>query len=59
MHKKEKAQIKDLEDAIDKYMKSGKSISEFIKESMFNDYTKYGDKELKEIATEYFLDHLK
>ena len=62
MNKKEKAtkqKAEALERVIGEYLKSDKTMSEFIKEHMFKDYSEGGDKKLEEIATQYFIDHLK
>ena len=56
MNNKDKA--KKLEETIKKYIDSGKPINEFIKEEVFKEYSKSGNKKLKEIAEEYFIEHL-
>ncbi len=56
MTKKQK--ISNLNKMIEDYEDSGLSISEFIKEHMFEEYVKNGNKELEEIAAEYFIEKL-
>ena len=58
MSKVEYENTKELENAIEKYLNSGKTLSEFIKENLFHEYTKTGNKELEDIAAEYFIEQL-
>ena len=58
MKKKDKKSIEDLDKIIEEYMNSGKTMSEFIKEHIFKEYGESGNKELADIAADYFLDHL-
>ena len=50
--------IKNLNNLIEEYMQSGMKLNAFIRKHMFEQYVN-GDKELKDIAAEYFIDNLK
>jgi hypothetical protein len=58
MNKHDKHNVEELEKIIDKYVQSGMSMSDFIKENVFKEYVERGGEDLQEIAAEYFLDHL-
>jgi len=59
MKTKDKRKVQDLGKIIAEYMASGKSLADFRNEHMFKDYAEFGDEKLREIASQYFLDHLK
>jgi len=55
---KDKEKIKNLMAVIDEYVSSGLSISDFVREHSFKEYGLTGAEELKEVATEYFIEKL-
>lgn len=59
MKQKDYIKVKDLEKMIDEFIKSGKSLTDFRNENMFKEYSECGTHKLKDIAAQYFLDHLK
>lgn len=50
--------IKRLNSTIQEYIDSGIPMSEFIKMHLFEEYKLTGNKELEEMAIDYFIDHL-
>lgn len=64
MNKKETKAIRNIKNVnklnatISEYINSGMSMSDFIKRHLFEEYKITGNKELEEIAAEYFIDHL-
>ena len=59
MNKKDQKKVDDLGKVMDEFMKSGLSVTEFMKEHIFKEYSEDGDKKLEDIAAQYFIDHLK
>ena len=55
---KDKEKIKNLMAVIDEYVSSGLSISDFVREHSFKEYGLTGAEELKDVATEYFIEKL-
>jgi hypothetical protein len=51
-------QIRELSDVIEEYLNSGMTLGEFIKEHIFKEYGETGNKDLEDIAAEYFIDKL-
>jgi len=58
MNKQDQEKVDTLSKSIYKYLDSKMTISDFIKTHIFKEYSESGDESLKDIASEYFLEHL-
>jgi len=56
--KSDKEKIKNLANSYKDFADSGKTLSDFIRERICIEYSITGDDDLKDIASEYFLDQL-
>lgn len=58
MGKEDKNKIKQLDDMIEEYVKSGKPLSKFMREHIFKEYGENGDSRLHDMSVDYFLERM-